>query len=612
MVARMSVAALRIHPRLRGLLLAACLPATLSTGGCGLLGKRGDEGSGEAGSSATVDRSQQRVRVFISGVQGEMREAASGALEIKGLMHRQDASDALIRRVHERAAGQMSKALQPFGHYHAEIGSTLELEDGTWFARYRVRPGEPTRIAESTVAVEGPGGGEASVVRAVAEFQPAVGGVLDHRVYQASKARLADTLAEQGYFDAEALSQRVEVSLAARRAEVDLRYASGDRYRFGETRFEGAQLPDALLRGYLPYAEGDPYHQDRLLELQQRLLDSDYFGEVEIETEQDGEARQAPVRIRLNPAKRTVYSGGLAFGTDSGIGVLGSMNRRWLNERGHKLALGAEISQRLTSIGGQYRIPLPGAAREAWTLALGYRDEETDSATQQLTTLSLLRLRETAVGSFGYGIGAQSGDFEVGGISGNSTLLYPELRWSLRRTDDPLSPSEGWSLASEARIAPGGLGSDAAFALLRAEARLLRPLANRHRLLARLQLGALWTDDFDRLPPAQRFFAGGDRSIRGFAFQELGPKNELGRVAGGRYLAVASLEYERHLFGDFGVAGFVDAGNAFDAGKFDAAVGIGLGLRWRSPVGLVRVDLAYPAAGDGDRLRLHLQIGPEL
>jgi translocation and assembly module TamA len=122
----------------------------------------------------------------------------------------------------------------------------------------------------------------------------------------------------------------------------------------------------------------------------------------------------------------------------------------------------------------------------------------------------------------------------------------------------------------------------------------------------------LWTDDFDSMPPNLRFFAGGDRSLRGFGFQELGPLNSIGEVNGGRYLAVGSLEYERHLFGDFGLAGFVDAGNAFDAGDFEVAAGVGLGLRWRSPVGLVRVDLAAPVAGDGDGLRLHLVIGPEI
>jgi translocation and assembly module TamA len=127
-----------------------------------------------------------------------------------------------------------------------------------------------------------------------------------------------------------------------------------------------------------------------------------------------------------------------------------------------------------------------------------------------------------------------------------------------------------------------------------------------------LALGALWTSDFERMPPQLRFFAGGDRSLRGYGYQELGPANALGQVGGGRYLAVGSFEYERHLVGDFGLAGFVDAGNAFNAGDADLAAGVGVGLRWRSPVGLVRVDLAVPVAGDGSGLRLHLLIGPEL
>lgn len=596
-----------LSPRWRLSCLALCL---MLAGGCAVFGKRDDTG-GEEGTSSR-DPSQQRVRIFISGVQGEVKEAASRSLELKGLMSRHDASDALIQRVHGRGGAQMSKALQPFGYYHARVDSTLELDGRTWFARYRITPGEPTRIDTSKVQVTGPGGDEPTVKLALSAFRPKADEVLDHRIYEASKTLLSDTLAEHGYFDVDVERQQVAVSLATKKADIDLHWMSGPRYRFGSTEFIGSHLPDELVRAYLPYDSGEPYRQERLLVLQQRLLESDYFGEVEIETDHSNRAEHAAdIRVRLAPAKRTIYSGGVSYGSDSGAGVQGSVTRRWINDRGHRLSAGAEISQRLNTLGTQYRIPIPGAERESWSFSVGYRDEETDSSVQELVTVAALRLREGESGSFAWGLGAQSGDFEVGGIPGSSTLLYPEVRWLLRRTDDALNPSRGWSLATEARAAPGGVG-DTRFALVRAEAKLLRPVRERDRILARLALGALWTDDFESLPPTQRFFAGGDRSLRGFGFQALGPLNRLDQVAGGRYLAVASFEYERHLRGDFGIAGFVDAGNAFDAGAFDLAAGVGVGLRWRSPVGLVRVDLAHPVAGNGDGMRLHLLIGPEL
>lgn len=593
------------------------LPAALATAlwlaGCSLWGGGDQIKADPVEAGPTKDRSQQRVRIYIKGVSGEMKSSASGALELKGLMSRRDASEALIRRVYGRAAAQMQKALQPFGYYHAKVSGELTQEGETFYARFTIDPGEPTRVSTAAVEVSGPGGEDKRVQRALRAFAPAAGGVIEHRIYEASKARIADTLAERGYLDAKLAEHRVTVRLADRSARIALRFDSGPRFQFGPTTVEGSHLPDALVLGYLPYQQGQDYRQDRLVEFQQRLLDADYYSDVEIETDQaQATGQQVPIRVRLKPALRTVYTGGVSFGTDSGFGVQGGLTRRWVNDRGHKFNGRVELGQRLTTAGTQYLIPLPGADRESLSASLSYRDEQTDTSTQQVTQLQLAHQRESDNGSFSYGLGAQSGDFVVGDVPGSSRLVYPEARLTRRSVDDFLAPRSGWALTAEARAAPAGLGGDAAFAQIKAEAKLLRPIGEQDRWFARLALGALWTDDFERMPPQLRFFAGGDRSLRGYGYQALGPLNALGKVGGGRYLAVGSFEYEKHWFGDFGVAGFVDAGNAFNAGSFDLAAGVGVGLRWRSPVGLVRVDLAAPVAGDGSGLRLHLLIGPEL
>ena len=346
--------------------LRVALLALTLLGGCAWLGGRAaDEEKSEAAAAAR-DRSQQRVRVFISGVSGEMRTAASRSLELKGLMSRRDASDALVRRVYGRAAGQMSTALQAFGHYHAKVEGTLELQGQTWFARFKVDPGPPTLIAETDVKVIGPGGADRSVQRVVEAFRPKVGEVLDHRVYEAGKLRIGDVLADRGFLDAEAREHRVAVRLADQSARVRLHFESGERHAFGAVRFVGAQLPDPVLQGYLPFRTGQPYRTDRLIELQQRLLDADYFSEVEIETRhEDVEGLQVPIEVSVTPARRTIYTGGVALGTDSGFGVQGGITRRWVNERGHKASGRAELGQRLTQVGAQYQIPIPGQERRA-------------------------------------------------------------------------------------------------------------------------------------------------------------------------------------------------------------------------------------------------------
>jgi translocation and assembly module TamA len=131
------------------------------------------------------------------------------------------------------------------------------------------------------------------------------------------------------------------------------------------------------------------------------------------------------------------------------------------------------------------------------------------------------------------------------------------------------------------------------------------------RLIARAELGAMAVDDFDQLPPDLRFFAGGDRSVRGFDYQAIGEVNESGGVVGGQYLVTSSLEYEHYFEPKWGAAAFVDAGDAF-TNDFNANVAVGIGARWRSPVGTVRLDFAKPVVTDfDDGWRIHLTIGPE-
>lgn len=594
-------------PLLR-LLLLCCFSAF--AGGCALFGG-GEREEEQATVVEGKDPSTRRVRIYISGIDGELKDNASSALELKGMMRKNEASEGLIRRVYGRGMTQTAKALQPFGYYHAQVTGTLTQEGTTFFARYQIELGTPTLVSEVDVTIDGAGKDEKKVLRAVELFEPDPTEILDHRLYEASKLRISDALAERGYFDAEITEKRIAVRLADHSAKIALKFASGPRFQFGPTTFEGAHIQTDVLAGYLPYEAGQGYRQDRLVALQQRLLQADYFSEVEIEPDREkADGLAVPITVRVSPAKRTVYTGGLSFGTDSGFGVQGGLNRRWVNERGHKLSARAEISQRLNSLNAAYSIPLPGKNRQSYNLAFGYLDEETATSVQEVIQVYASRQRETDLGTLSYGLGLISGDFEVGDEPGSSTLLFPEARYLHRVVDDPINPREGYSFSAEVRAAPS-IG-DAAFAQARVESRYLMAVGERDRLLLRGQVGALWTDDFSRLPPQLRFFAGGDRSLRGFGYQTLGPTNAADKVRGGRYLAIASAEYERHLFDEFGIAGFLDAGNAFDTGDATLAAGVGVGLRWRSPVGLVRLDLAVPVAGEGDGLRLHLLIGPEL
>ncbi len=190
------------------------------------------------------------------------------------------------------------------------------------------------------------------------------------------------------------------------------------------------------------------------------------------------------------------------------------------------------------------------------------------------------------------------------------SLVYPSLWGQWKQSDDVNTPQHARALTMNLRGGSTALLSDISFLQLSVEGRYIRGIGSGNRMLLRGELGATASDDFSRLPPSMRFYAGGDKSIRGYDYQEIGV-NEGNEVDGGKYLAVASVEFEHMFTPVWGAAAFVDAGDAFDE-NFKVHYGIGAGLRWRSPVGPVRVDLAHGLEDPDQSVRLHISIGPDL
>lgn len=143
--------------------------------------------------------------------------------------------------------------------------------------------------------------------------------------------------------------------------------------------------------------------------------------------------------------------------------------------------------------------------------------------------------------------------------------------------------------------------------------RWIHALNNDNRLLARGTLGTTVVDNFEKLPPSLRFFTGGDATVRGYSYESIGPTDPDGAVVGGKNLLVASLEYEHRVWKEWGVAAFVDTGDAFDGASPNLKTGVGVGVRWRSPVGPMRIDFASGLdRPPGDAFRFSFSIGPDL
>ena len=579
-----------------------------------------------------------KVTTTVGGIEGELKLAVLAALELNQYDGR-DVSAAQVRRLYDRAPDQVAAALVPYGYYDAQVKGELKESPEGWTAVLNVVPGEAVKVETLNLKLEGEARQLRPVRQALRAFAPQVGDPLSHAAYERGKTAIQASLFASGFLDAQLVTHKVSVARGTRKAVIDLAWEPGQRYRVGQTIFEGSQFSDGFLERYVPWQQGDFYTQEQLLALQQRLTEADYFAMVDvnpdIENAQDGVVN---ILVKLAPAKRSIYTGGIFVGTDTGFGVRGGLERRWMNRRGHKMKSEVIVAQRLKTASTLYTIPLPGPDNRSFNFGVNFRDEDTETTRSKTTSLVANETRQWMGFTRTLGLKLQTGDFEIGDrklavIRGNSTVLYPEVGLTKKNGDDPLFVRKGYSFNVIARAGKKDVLSDSDFFQMRADAKYIRSPAPRQRLILRGTVASTWASDFDALPPDLRFFAGGDRSIRGFGYQTVGPVQVVGRtpplspvgvVIGGKNLVVASAEYEYYFSRNWGAAAFVDAGDAFSGTKYDLKVGAGLGLRWRSPVGMVRFDLGYPVKKESkevaalapnvlDRgLQIHLVIGPDL
>jgi translocation and assembly module TamA len=553
------------------------------------------------------------LTVTVDGLPKELKEAVVAQLTLRNYASR-DVTPTQVRRLFKNAEQEIKTALEPYGYYNAQVASSLQTTDNGLNALFRVTPGDPVKVVSKKVQVQGEAQQLAPVQLAIRRFKPDEGDVLNHGVYEESKAGVESALLNNGFLRMKATQKRVEVSRKANTATIDLNWESGPRMKFGRVQFSDAQFPPEFMERYIPWQPGDYYSPEQLVSLQQRLVDADYFATVSVQPDiEHAQGLDVPVNVELAAAKRTIYTAGAYVSTDTGPGAKLGLQRRWVNRKGHKFQADIDYAQRLQALSASYRIPLPGPNEKSLNFGVTHRNEDTDTSHSKNDRGTINETRRWHGFTRSLGLQYLAGTFTIADENGVTHLLYGEATLTKKHADDFFFPRRGWSLGFGVRFAPELLLADTRFTQVTADGRYIFPAGPRQRVLTRLSLGTMVVADFDKLPPELRFFAGGDRSIRGFNYQQLGATNGKGLVIGGTYLAVGSIEFERYFLPQWGAAVFVDGGDAWRTVSFNLNVGAGIGVRWRSPVGVVRVDVAKPVISDlASSIRLHISIGSDL
>lgn len=524
-----------------------------------------------------------------------------------------DISERRLEFLLSRAADEVRTALEPYGYYDATIQTQVQRQGAAATVVITVQPGRPVKVTSRQIAVRGPAGSDTPVQRMVEKFTPRPGQTLDHRRYESSKQAVDRVLAERGYFDAKLASHRVEVTRALHAASIDVAWDSGPRYGFGTTTFGPNQFKPGLLDPLVRWKVGSPYRAQALLDLQQSLADLDWFSTVEVAPDIDHRGNgQVPITVTTTPAKRTAYSAGLSYGTDSGAGITLGFDRRWLNRRGHRFDSQFEWAQNRKLFAARYRIPAFAWLDGWYALSTRLSDEQTDAGHTRLAELVGSRTGRFRRWNLTAAFHVQRERYQDAlypGFDRYATLVFPAFSAQTSRGNNRLYPTRGWGLAFDTSAGTTAIGSDVDFAQVHARATWVHGFGARNRLLLRGEIGRVFTGDFYELPPSLRFYAGGDTSVRGYSYQEIGPRVN-GQNIGAPNLLVASVEFEHRFTRDWGMAVFADDGDAFDD-RPHSNLGFGLGLRWRSPVGPVRIDLAH-GVHSASPLHLHFNIGTDL
>lgn len=526
-----------------------------------------------------------------------------------------DRDEPALLNMQRAAQAQARSAAEALGYYQAAIQAEVTGGDQPTL-HLRVQPGSRVRLRQVAIRVDGP-------AAALSDFRvpPALGLVpgapLNHGHYEDAKRLIQNQASRLGFFEGRFDTQRLLIDPSTALADIDLHYLSGPRYSFGPVRFEGDSIISAqLLQRMVPFRQGAPYNADLVAQLNRDLQATGYFQGVIVEaTPQAAEGRSIPVVVQLQArAPRTLGIGG-GFATDVGPRLKANWTRHWTNPQGHSYGAEAELSAPRQNVGLWYDVPLASPLTDKLRYAAGYQYEEladTDSLSKLLTLGPEWHSKLSSGWQRVISLKWQREEYRLGDDTGLSNLVMPGISYSYLHSDSRVDPNNGYRLQFGAQVAKEGLFSDNN--LLRGDVQLrgLTTLFERHRFLGRLQVGGSATNGYKTIPPSLRFFAGGDQSVRGYDYQSLSPENGDGDHIGGRYMIAGTAEYQYSFAPKWRMAAFVDQGNAFnDLALPSLKTGVGLGLRWVSPVGPIRVDLAQ-GLDEGGGLRLHFSMGPEL
>ncbi|CAH1601772.1 MULTISPECIES: autotransporter assembly complex family protein [Vibrio] len=548
------------------------------------------------------------VSLTVKGIDGALEDNVNAYLSS---IPEDDYSTSL--RFQARLSQSITEAMNALGYYHAKISYSITKDNDELIVN--VTPGEPVRVKVMDVVISGEAEKDEEFTNLINKSRLKEGRILNQGEYDSLKSSIRNLALQRGYFNGDFTLSKLEVVPELNEANVRLHYDSGIRYHFGTVEILGSQIWEDRVDSLRPFKTGEPYLVSEVGEYNQNLSNTDWFSSVFVEPDLSklDDGRDLPIKVSLAPAAKNQLETGIGYSTDTGVRGTLKWKKPWVSARGHSFDTALSLSKPEQTITAGYKIPLDDVLHEYYQLQFGLKhldNRDTESLESNLAverhwitdggwhkTLYVRHLYE---------------NFSQGLQEDGVQFVLPGASFSRTRTRGGNMPMWGDKQSVTVEYGDPALLSETRVLRLLGRTSWIRGIGQNHRGLFRLEGGANITEEFEKLSPSLRFFAGGDNNIRGYGYESISPTDASGALTGAKYMVTSTLEYQYRVYGNWWGAAFYDIGDAFN----DTPVwksGAGVGIRWASPVGPVSFDFAWGLdAEPKPEFRIHFSLGPEL
>lgn len=550
------------------------------------------------------------MKLSIKGLSGELADNVDARISLITPDKVSDTPN--FKRYFESEA---QKALRALGYYNPIFQYDTKNPK---ILTVTILPGEPVKIKQLNISIDGEGKQDEDYQKLLDNNLPKTGDILNHGTYESFKKSLQNLALKKGYFDANMTKHQLAVSTDYHQAFWNIDFDTGQRYKFGKIDFHNTKIRDDYLKNIVPFKEGEEYTAEQLSLFNKRLALTNWFNSIVVSPDfpHVTSDKSLPIDVITTPRKKNNMDLGLGFSTDNGVHGKIGWNKPWINSRGQSFQSNLSLSSPEQLITMSYKIPLKKSPLEQYyTIQGGYKKIDNNDTYSRSYTFGVVRNWDNFEGwQSALGLNMLRDNFTQADSSFKTFLYYPSLSFSRIRSDGNVLAMWGDSQRYSVEAAGEALGSDINLIRFQAQQTWIRSLYNSHRFILRGNFGIIQASNFDRVPPSFRFFAGGDRSIRGYSYQSISPEDKNGKLKGASKLITGSFEYQYNITGAWWGAVFVDTGEAIDkVDKTKFYTGSGIGVRWASPVGPIKFDLATPLnRKDTGSVHLYIGLGTEL